>query len=150
MIQIREANLDDKDGIIACNKRNLDIYYEDSEYTECIEGKDHIMLVASDDGEIRGYIMGYHQKTKKMHIISFGVDKDMRRHGIGTKLMRKLEKYAHKRYPDIKYTTLNVEASNEIGIGFYAKYGFKKVIALKDYYGPGKLGLLLGKKIISA
>ena len=39
--------------------------------------------------------------------------------------------------------TLEVSPANEIGLAFFARYGFRKVHRLRNYYGKGLHGLLM-------
>ena len=39
--------------------------------------------------------------------------------------------------------TLEVSPANEIGLAFFANYGFRKVHRLRNYYGKGLHGLLM-------
>jgi len=129
-----------------CNVRNLPVFYQLSDYKEMFRDPRTIILIAKDEAQIVGYVIGTLETNKQFHIISFTVDKNHRRHGIGTMLMKEIEKKSHK-YQSVMYTTLNVDVNNHDAIQFYIRYGFKKIMVMNHYYGLFQNGYKLGKRI---
>lgn len=82
-------------------------------------------LVHISKNKITGYIIFYSDG----HIISIAVDKEYRRKGIGTQLVK--EAICSSKH---KHALVEVRKGNINAINFYEKIGFRKIGIIKNYY----------------
>jgi [ribosomal protein S18]-alanine N-acetyltransferase len=86
--------------------------------------------------------------VEEAHITLLGVHPDYRRQGLGQMLLYTLLRDAVER--ELKWATLEVEASNSLAIALYEKFGFKTVGKRKGYYQKtGEDALILWHKGIA-
>lgn len=78
-------------------------------------------------------------------IHSFYISKGYRSRGYGKKLLEGALNILKK--SDIHTVELTVDPENKVAYRLYERYGFKKIVLLKDEYGPGKDRHLLRRKI---
>ncbi|NVM01139.1 MAG: ribosomal protein S18-alanine N-acetyltransferase [Candidatus Helarchaeota archaeon] len=94
-----------------------------------------IYLVA----EIKQFVIGHiitSLRATEAHIISIVIDKDYRRRGYGSILLKKtLEKIKEKK---IKKLVLEVRVGNKVAITFYEKFNFKPIKTKVSYYSDGE------------
>lgn len=95
-------------------------------------------LVYFDD-VIKGVVV-YDFLYDRVEIEYICVDNQYKKLGIGTKLLKEIEKL------NIKNITLEVKESNEIAINFYKKNDFKIVAIREKYYG-NENGYLMIKEL---
>lgn len=94
-----------------------------------------IFLVAHIKQIIIGHIIISLRKSEA-HIISIVIDKDYRRKGYGSILLKKiLEKLDGKK---IKKLVLEVRVGNKSAIAFYEKFNFKPIKTKVGYYSDGE------------
>jgi len=108
--------------------------------------------------ETPGYYYGAFEKNKlvgtilvkkldrpKLWIYFLAVEENCRGRGIGSKLLKKIEKHCSKYYPMIFVDTEpHPRKTNE----FYLKNGFKKIAKIKDWFGIGQGGVIYSKQVI--
>ena len=128
-LKIRDASISDVSEIASCSKQNLPISYSVGDLVFMFIGNYEI-IVAVIDNKIIGYIVA-DIDNDNVHIHSFAIDKEFRRIGIGHDLMTELE---NKVKDKCKTMSLYVHIENLSGKEFYKKYGFEKVIRIKNYY----------------
>ena len=92
-------------------------------------------LVAIDDAKIVGFLLS-EENPPLAHIVTLDVAESHRRHGVGTELLRESE--AHLAFRDVKTVLLETATTNEAGIAFWERHGYRKEAVLKNYY-PGRL-----------
>ena len=104
----------------------LPIYYKIYDLLQLNKSSDYIMLKASINDKIVGFII-----TEKindyLHIMAIAILKKYRNQNIGSKLINFIKNTYNK-------ITLLVQASNKIAINFYKKNLFTKTSLLKNYY----------------
>ena len=130
---IRELNIED---IEKANELLSKFNYKISE--ESFTNVFFKSLVYYDNG-IKGIIV-YDLLYDRIEIEYIIVDKKHRKCGIGTKLLKEIEKN------NIKNITLEVRESNIEAIDFYKKNGFKIETIRKNYYG-NENGYLMLKEL---
>lgn len=133
-IRVRIATLADANSIYELNKSVLPIYYSSIEHGMMIMNPTKLVLIAEINKKIPiGYLIGdYWTNGENFHIVSIGVNKDIRKKGIGSFLLKKLiDKLKRMGYKTI---TLNVHEENKVAYKFYEKHGFVVKERLKDYY----------------
>jgi ribosomal-protein-alanine N-acetyltransferase len=87
------------------------------------------------DGVVAGYIV-FWLIEGEAHIMSVAVRRDLRRHGIGTEVLKR--SLATAKELGGKYVFLEVREHNGAGIGLYRKMGFRVVYKRKGYYTDTK------------
>lgn len=93
------------------------------------------MLIAIEDNMIQGFIIGDHTYGGVGFISWLGVKKDLRSHGIGTKLLQVYEAYARSK----KAHLLELFTSEE-NKAFYEHHGFYEIGRRKEgFYGQQNL-----------
>ena len=94
-----------------------------------------IFLVAEDGTGVLGYA-GSWIVADELHLITVAVQPDIRRDGIGQKLV--VESLLRGQEVGAKCATLEVRVSNEPAIKLYEKLGFKDFGRRKAYYSDNK------------
>ncbi|MCC2671247.1 MAG: alanine acetyltransferase [Armatimonadetes bacterium] len=97
------------------------------------ESSNHIgyYRVAEQDGELLGYI-GSQVILDEAHITTFGVRPELRRRGIGERLLADVLEYAVR--SGVRRITLEVREGNTGALHLYRKYGFSPVSRRPRYY----------------
>src|SRR5258708_32851939 len=88
-------------------------------------------LVALDAGKIVGFILS-EENPPLAHIITLDVAESHRRHGVGTTLVRESE--ANLEFREVRTVLLETATTNEAGISFWERHGYRKEALLKNYY----------------
>jgi ribosomal-protein-alanine N-acetyltransferase len=106
----------------------------------------NLFVVAEKHMQIVAYIVGSVELIRQPlgHVMNLAVKKCMRRRGIGSMLLDRLEDLFRERKVQTAY--LEVRKSNKEAIRMYQKRGFKAVRNLPRYY-PNEDGLLMTKHI---
>lgn len=129
---IREAGLEDLDGIVEIEKESFATPWPKSAMeVEIINNKVARYLVAEQNEEVLGYI-GIWLILNEGHITNIAVRENFRRHGIGDMLMVSLIFMCETN--GIDFITLEVRESNLAAQKFYEKHGFKMEGLRKGYY----------------
>jgi len=93
-------------------------------------------LVAEENNEIIGYVVGIIRKNKTGHIVSIAVSPKHRRKKVGQKLLDAiLTKFKKRKLIRVK---LEVKTTNIPAISLYLKNGFQIVKRIKEYYPNGE------------
>jgi len=80
----------------------------------------------------------------KAWIFFFDVKKEYREHGIGTKLLERVEAILPKDYYKL---FVDCNSTDKSGLRFYKEHGFKRVAKIKDWFGFGTKGIILSKTV---
>jgi ribosomal-protein-alanine N-acetyltransferase len=102
-------------------------YFLSQEGAEC--------LVAHDGEKIAGFLLS-EENPPLAHIVTLDVAHSHRRQGVGTELLRESE--THLVFRGVRTVLLETATTNEAGIAFWDRHGYRKEAVLKNYY-PGKL-----------
>jgi len=94
-----------------------------------------VFLVAIANGEVSGY-GGVWLVVDEAHITTVAVKSNLRRAGIGRKLVERLLEDAKE--AGMTCATLEVRAGNEAAIGLYEAMGFRTIARRKGYYPNNK------------
>ena len=100
---------------------------------------------AFEKNKLLGAILVKKLDRPKLWIYFLAVDKNYRGRGIGSKLLKKVEKHCSKYYP-----LLFVDSGTDLlkTNRFYQKHGFKRQAKIKDWFGINKEGVIYSKKVI--
>ncbi|HJH28619.1 MAG TPA: ribosomal-protein-alanine N-acetyltransferase [Methanosarcinaceae archaeon] len=102
-------------------------------------------LVAIDDNEIVGFVVGYQLNENEGRIFSLAVKDEYQSRGIGTKLIYAILKVFYGNL--IQYASLEVRISNTRAQKLYNKVGFVSCWIEKKYYFDGEDGIIMKMRI---
>jgi [ribosomal protein S18]-alanine N-acetyltransferase len=103
-------------------------------------------LVAMDDARIAGFILT-EENPPLAHVITLDVAEKLRRQGIGSALLAESERNLALR--GVRHVLLETAASNEAGVAFWQRHGYRIEATLKRYY-LGRLDAYEMRKILPA
>ena len=103
-------------------------------------------LVAIDEAKIVGFVLS-EENPPLAHIVTLDVAESHRRHRVGTELLRESE--ANLAFRGVHTVLLETATTNEPGIAFWERHGYRKEAVLKNYY-PGRLDAFEMRKRIGA
>ncbi|MEM2943972.1 MAG: GNAT family N-acetyltransferase [Methanomassiliicoccales archaeon] len=111
-----------------------------------LRNRNFITFIAEVEGSVAGYAtMHFSRVSIDSMIVSIAVFPRFRRKGVGTALMRALEKKSVKM--GSTRIVLQVNTRNAGALYFYEKLGFYQKCILRDYYGPGIDAFLMEKHV---
>lgn len=139
-VQINFAICKDSCDIYNINKLCLPVFYSKREYVMHILDKNVILLKATSNDNIIAYILAKWYSSSRLHIMSFAVMPEYRKHGIGKSLIDTLIKIGSKVNANFTQLTLYVQQSNETALKFYKNNSFIEGKYMKNYYGIGDHG----------
>ena len=96
-------------------------------------------LVAADArGLPVGFLLGVTQVPGEARVLMFAVERDVRRSGVGSRLMETFLERCRVR--GFRRVTLEVRVSNVTAIRFYTHYRYSVIDLLRAYYSDGENG----------
>jgi len=98
-----------------------------------ISNRDAVLQVAEIDNKPAGYVC-IRTILDVTHIMDIAVSPELRRAGIGTRLLQSALQQVRSMQRDLKIITLEVRESNIAAVRLYEKFGFKEIGRRKDYY----------------
>jgi len=145
-VNFRRARLEDLDVIM----RIEELCFEPSErfsrktYESLLLKKEVEFVVAEVDGEVVGFVVA-EARGLRGYVYTVNVHPEYQGRGIGKALMREAEK--RMRNAGARIMELEVRTDNKRAIRMYESLGYTAVFFLPSYYGPGKNGYLMRKRI---
>ena len=130
MSTIRRLNYADLPAVVAIERRAFPAPWSLAMFVLELSRPGGICLVATDRGEISGYVICSRHDTV-WHLMDIAVAPERRREGIGAALMRAL--LDRLPGPD-EALTLEVRPSNAAAIAMYEGFGFKTAGVRRRYY----------------
>jgi ribosomal-protein-alanine N-acetyltransferase len=91
-------------------------------------------LIAEVDGEVGGFILT-EQSAEIAHIVTLDVLEAYRRRNIGSRLLEAAEQAAAVQGARLMY--LETATSNKAAIALWKKRGYREIVTIAGYYGPG-------------
>jgi ribosomal-protein-alanine N-acetyltransferase len=88
-------------------------------------------LVAVDGAKIIGFLIS-EENPPLGHIITLDVAEPHRRRGVGTRLLRESEE--HLAFRGVRTVLLETATTNDAGIAFWERHGYRREAVLKNYY----------------
>lgn len=156
-IFIRRCKLNDLDGVIEVNERELPEDYPYFFYKSILDNFPEAFLVSTNkDNKVIGYVMWRVEQipsidslryVNKGHLVSIAVSEEYRRRGIGIKLLTK-SMLAVKKHNIAEYV-LEVRVSNYIAIKLYEKFNFKIERVKKNYYRDGENAYYMVRSVVN-
>lgn len=153
---IRCCDLNDLEGVIAVNERELPEDYPYFFYKSILDNFSESFLVATteDSNKIIGYIMWRVERTpskdnfklvNKAHLVSIAVYEEYRRNGIATALLSNSMPTLLKH--EIKEYVLEVRVSNYQAINLYKNFKYESAGIKKKYYKDGENAYFMVLKV---
>jgi ribosomal-protein-alanine N-acetyltransferase len=148
-LEIREALETDIGGLVILENACFNGYYREHRFTKAafryyIRNDSAICIAAIVDSYVVGYIAGDVKRSRSRLLVtmdSIAVLASLRRKGYGSRLLGALIREAKRR--SCERISLFVAVSNEAGIQFFTKHGFKRLRTKSSYYSEGIDGLLM-------
>ena len=103
-------------------------------------------LVATAAAKIVGFILT-EENPPLAHVITLDVAESHRRQKTGTQLLRESE--ANLAFRGVRTVLLETAITNEAGIAFWERHGYRKEAVVKNYY-PGRLDAFEMRKKLTA
>lgn len=144
MIKIVKTTISHVNDIVRIGKKHW--FYEDwvtKKYIENTLNNRGFHFTALADGKIIGSIMVVELDIPKFWIFYFVIDRDYRRMGIGSALLKKVT----GRMKKDEFLFVDLTYGDKTGMQFYKKNGFKIMGRVKNWFEKGKDGILLAKKL---
>jgi ribosomal-protein-alanine N-acetyltransferase len=91
-------------------------------------------LVATAEKKIVGFLIS-EENPPLAHIITLDVAEASRRKGVGTLLLHESEE--HLAFRGVRTVLLETATTNEAGIAFWERHGYRREAVLKKYYTGG-------------
>jgi len=108
-------------------------------------GHEVVSYVAEDEGRVAGYIRGSASLCGLGTLDVVGIDPACLHHGVGTLLMKALEKFWIQK--KMRKASTCVSAHNTRALIYYIKNGFIPEGFLRDHYIKGVDEIMLGKML---
>ena len=89
-------------------------------------------LIAEQNGEIVGFVIGCNDPRKMGHIITIDVMPDRQRQQIGSRLLAEVERWLWQRGAEVIYLETPVDDAG--AQGFYDKHGYFVLERIEGYY----------------
>ena len=102
-------------------------------------------LVAIDGSKIVGFIVS-EENPPLAHVITLDVTESQRRRGVGTELLRESE--SNLAFRGVRTVLLETATTNEAGIAFWERHGYRKEAVLKNYYSGRVDAFEMRKRLI--
>ena len=143
-IKLRQFSLSDREKIKEIQKISFNYSFSEKYLKKLHQKHPQGMIVAENDKEIVGYVI-FRPKNNQGKMISLAINPDFRGKNIGTRLAE----FAidHFRNIGIKKIVAHVRESNNPGLIFHQKLGFKQAGIKEKYYSNGDNAFLMIKEI---
>ena len=143
-VEIRDCTEGDLPAVQRIEEASFDDPYPPSLFLRLLEDYSHGFRVAVAGEELVGYCVLVNKNNKGV-IASLAVRPDFRRRSIGEMLLEDAIRIAREAL--VNSIELQVRVENSSAISLYSKFGFKTEGRIRNYYGRGKDGLLMTKRL---
>lgn len=131
---IRTLCLKDAPSLAALHAACLPPGWSEASFAAFLQEMRVFGYVFEKDKGVCGFIL-CRAAVEECEILTFAVEADHRRQGIGQALLRCALQGAKKRAAKVMF--LEVAADNEAALALYARYGFAEINRRKAYYANG-------------
>ena len=125
------------------NKRAFDVSKLEYEF---VENPFSIIYLYFIDDNLVGYL-DYWVTFDSATIFRIGVDENVQKQGIGSKLMNKMIEDIKNNYEEVFFISLEVRKSNIKAQKLYSKFDFFEYTTKQNYYEDGEDALLMGRNM---
>ncbi|MFH1181254.1 MAG: ribosomal protein S18-alanine N-acetyltransferase [bacterium] len=143
MIKIRKVKLADLEEVTKIRRASLPSAWKKSSFQKMLVKYPAGFLVAENEKEIIGYIIGGIKEDSGL-IISLAIKPAWRKKGIGANLLQNLLRIIGR---DPKKIFLHVRTWNKEAVDFYKSFKFKIAETTKGHYKNGDDAYLMEKEI---
>lgn len=147
--RIRRAGPDDLNTLVRVDQACFpkDIAYGKAEFAYYLGHAGTATHVAEADGKVLGFsVIACDPGGDSGTLITLDVLPGHRRGGVGSVLLSTAERWLASN--GIVTLRLQVDVMNHAAIAFYARFGFRKIGLLRNYYGQGRNAYLMQKSPI--
>ena len=113
---------------------------------EFVENPFSIIYLYYVDDKLVGYL-DYWVTFDSATIFRIGVDENIQKHGIGSKLMDMMIQDIKNKYNEVFFISLEVRKSNIKAQKLYSKFDFLEYTTKQNYYEDGEDALLMGRNM---
>ena len=113
---------------------------------EFVENPFSIIYLYYMDDKLVGYL-DYWVTFDSATIFRIGVDENIQKHGIGSKLMDMMIQDIKNKYNEVFFISLEVRKSNIKAQKLYSKFDFFEYTTKQNYYEDGEDALLMGRNM---
>ncbi|WP_287154555.1 ribosomal protein S18-alanine N-acetyltransferase [Candidatus Solincola tengchongensis] len=128
---IRRMSPEDLPEVMELERRAFSAPWTEEMYRREMEKWEGCYLVARSGGELAGY-GGALLILDEAHVMTLAVREDLRRRGIGARLLLELVRRAERM--GARFLTLEVRKSNRPAIELYTRFGFQVMGERRQYY----------------
>lgn len=125
-----------------------DRYSEDDFRYELLENPFGHIFVAVVDAQVVGFL-DFMVTFDSSTINLLAVKKDLRKHGIGTRLIGSCVSFLKEQKEPVSFLTLEVRKSNETAQKFYKRHAFEFIVTKPSYYENGEDALYFVRSLIN-
>lgn len=145
MATLRDFEDDDLYEVVRLANDALDESYNGGLFLQLADLYPEGFIVAEEDDEIVGFVLGVVQRAYEARILVLAVDEEHRGRGIGSELVERF----FARYEDrgVEKVNLEVRVSNEGAIRFYEDLGFDRKKVLSEYYADDEDAYLMYRRL---
>jgi ribosomal-protein-alanine N-acetyltransferase len=144
-IMIREMQFDDLDAVCSIEHDVFPNPWPRVFFENDLESGNAVAFVAWADDRVIGYALGSCIDVE-LHITNIAVAPKYQKHGIGSRLLLKMEGVAVERGNMFAY--LEVRTSNRAAITMYRKHGYDILYTRKRYYIDGDDAYVMHKELV--
>lgn len=130
-MKIKLMNPEDLSQVAEIEKQIFSVPWSEKAFKESVESENTIYIVAKENEKVLGYA-GMYVSFEEGSITNIAVDIEVRRRGIGRKLIADILDKANER--GVEKIFLEVRETNEPAIALYEKMGFEKNGIRKNFY----------------
>ena len=143
--EVRVMTIEDGAAVAEMEHQSFSDAWSEKAVLETLRQPTALCLVAEKAGRRVGYLLAY-QAADEIEIARVAVVEEVKRQGVGTALMKKLQEEGTQRKAG--KILLDVREKNHIAQAFYEKTGFKKDGVRKSFYTePEEDAVLMSMKI---
>ncbi len=124
------------------------IAYSQRELAAYMKQRGAFTLVAVDGNTVAGFLVACARRNGLGHIITIDVRTDVRRAGVGSKLLAAAEE--RLRDAQCRAVYLETAVDNGTALAFYKRHGYYLIKTVPRYYSNGVDALVLEKDLLSA
>ena len=143
-IIIRPMRLDDLDVVYRLEQKLFPNPWPKSFFKHDLQSRGTIAFVVEGEDSLIGYSIAS-CKDQGLHVTNIAVDTAHQRHGIGSRLMQKLERIAMDR--GCRYVYLEVRTNNLAAIDFYKHLYYTIAYTRQHYYIDGDDAYVMEKEL---
>ncbi len=130
LMRLRRMREEDLPAVLEIEAKNYNFPWNESIFKDCLNSNNYSNWVCEELDVIVGYSL-VSMLAGEAHIMNICVDPDVKKQGIGSKLLENMIDRATKKAETI---FLEVRPSNEAAIALYEKRGFNEIGVRKAYY----------------